>query len=132
MRLLEGNRLFPSRNCGVWRVLPADRASVDKRFLLQNAFSNKYLGHDSLGRARCTETLPSPVEHLELEVDEATGLLRIVCPHWHWERGAPLVIKGEGKLNPPLWPVETSFLESVGRFGHSENPCRSLRCGELL
>lgn len=52
VRLLEGHRLFPSKDCALWRVLPADRTSRDARFLLQNMFSNKNLGHDMEVRVR--------------------------------------------------------------------------------
>eukprot|EP00613_Pedinella_sp_CCMP2098_P028229 CAMPEP_0171709286 /NCGR_PEP_ID=MMETSP0991-20121206/15387_1 /TAXON_ID=483369 /ORGANISM="non described non described, Strain CCMP2098" /LENGTH=349 /DNA_ID=CAMNT_0012299363 /DNA_START=85 /DNA_END=1134 /DNA_ORIENTATION=- len=129
VKLLEGHRFFPSRQVALWRLLPADRTSKDKRLLLQNIFSSMFLGHDRRGAAQCNEPIATPHEHLDLQVDEETGLLRIVCPHWHWERGAPLVVKGEGKRNPSLWPTQTKFLEDTGKFKHSENPGRTLRCG---
>jgi hypothetical protein len=127
--LLEARRLFPSADCGRWRVLPADRASRDKQFLLQNLFSNQYLGHDPRGRTVCDASRATPAEHLELDADAATGLLRVVFPHWHWERGAPLVVRGEGKHNTPLWPEETQYLETLAKLKDTENPPRSLRCG---
>jgi hypothetical protein len=127
--LLESRRFFPSQDCGRWRVLPADRASRDKRFLLQNMFSNHYLGHDPKGRTICDVSRATPIEHLDLEVDESTGLLRVVFPHWHWERGAPLVVRGEGKRNTNLWPEETKYLEELAKLKDTENPPRSLRCG---
>mmetsp|Transcript_43159 Transcript_43159/g.97539 ORF Transcript_43159/g.97539 Transcript_43159/m.97539 type:complete len:369 (-) Transcript_43159:37-1143(-) len=129
--LIEGDRLWPARDCGVWRLLPADRtAPPPKKLLLQNVFSNKYLGHDRRGQAQCFETIPTAHEHLTLEADAATGRLKIVCPHWHWEAGSPFVVKGMGKRNPPLWPNQTGFIEaSGGKYRHSENPPRTLRCG---
>lgn len=129
LQLLEGDRFFPSVLCGKWRVLPADRNSKDKLMLLQNCFSNKYVGHDMRGMGRVDQALPTKYEHLELVVDEETGYLKIICPHWHWERGAPLVVKGPGKRNPNLWPTEVNFLEWAGDTKYSENPHRTLRCG---
>lgn len=129
VQLLEPSRFFPSPDCGRWRVLPADRNSRDKRLLLQSCFSNKYLGHDLLGMARADQTVPTEYEHLELVVDRATGYLQIVCPHWHWGRGAPFVVKGPGKRQPQLWPAEAAFLERCGAGEHSENPPRTLRLG---
>mmetsp|Transcript_25339 Transcript_25339/g.30028 ORF Transcript_25339/g.30028 Transcript_25339/m.30028 type:complete len:333 (+) Transcript_25339:59-1057(+) len=129
LQLLEGDRFFPSVSCGKWRVLPADRNSKDKLMLLQNCFSNKYVGHDLKGLGRVDQALPTKYEHLELVVDEESGFMKIICPHWHWSRGAPLVIKGPGKKNPHLWPSEVNFLEWAGDTSYSENPRRTLRCG---
>jgi hypothetical protein len=72
VRLLEGDRFFPSKNVAMWRVLPADRTSKDKRLLLQNVFSNMYLGHDQRGMAQCNQTLPTPYEHLNMQVRTMT------------------------------------------------------------
>jgi hypothetical protein len=37
LRLLEGDRMWPTETCGIWRAIPADRTSKDKLMLLQVA-----------------------------------------------------------------------------------------------
>ena len=100
--------------------------------MIQNVFSNNMLGHDLQGNAVCVHAMPTQYEHLELSADEETGHLRIVCPHWHWERGAPFVVKGRGKTNTPLWPRETAYLEAISKVQNTENPFQSLRLGEQV
>ena len=112
--------------------MPADRSSSVKRYLLQNCFSNRMLGHNQQGHAICDHNHPREEhEFLELDADEETGYLTITCPHWHWGRGSPFVVKGDGKRNTALWPRETAFLERTGRYTLSENPARFLRLGAL-
>jgi hypothetical protein len=81
--------------------------------------------------SRVDQSLPTKYEHLELVLDEETGYLKIICPHYAWEQGAPFVVKGPGKLNPDLWPSEVKFLEYASGIKHTENPNRTLRCGKL-
>ena len=94
--LQEGDR-FLHPDCATWRVFPADRSDPRPLFLLQNVFSNLYLGVCPQGHAVCTESRPTDRQHLLVAPDEVTGLLVIHIPHWHWERGAPLCIRGVGK-----------------------------------
>ena len=129
VKLMEADRYFPSRDCGNWRIIPADRTSRDKRLLIQNVFSNCMLGHDPQGNAVCVNSIPTQFEHLALSADEENGLLRIVCPHWHWERGAPFVVKGTGKRNTKLLPKETAYLEAIAKVKNTENPFQTLRLG---
>lgn len=124
--LLEGDR-FVNADCAMWRMLPGDRK--DNIFLLQNCFSNCYIGICPQGNVCCQRKQPKEEERLQLICHEESGLMVIIIPHWHWQRGAPVCFRGAGKRNSKLWDCETRFLMDLSKTKHWENPMRSLRVG---
>lgn len=83
-----------------WRALPAHRKGKRPPIIMQNVDSATYFGADKFGAAQCVEEAAEEQNdaiHLQLEADPETGLAYLVNPHWHFERGAPFVLRGVGK-----------------------------------
>ena len=93
------------------------------------SFSNCYIGICPQGNFVCHRKQPKEEERLKLICHDESGLIVIIIPHWHWQRGAPVCFRGAGKRNSKLWDCETRFLMDLSKTKHWENPMRSLRVG---
>ena len=87
--------------------------------IMQNVDTATYFGVDKFGAAQCVEEAAEEQNdaiHLQLEADPETGLAFLVNPHWHFERGAPFVLRGVGK-------TETDRTVSEVRCAHHARVC---------
>ena len=102
-----------------WRALPAHRKGKRPPIIMQNVDTATYFGVDKFGAAQCVEEAAEEQNdaiHLQLEADPETGLAFLVNPHWHFERGAPFVLRGVGK-------TETDRTVSEVRCAHHARVC---------